>query len=163
MDYYLTNCDYKVESSHISVCRGEGRRIKSAMGPSCRQYKSIACFFFFSCLPLTRSIFLKNRWMLPRHKFWVLLCITSSRRRSGCRVLPISTTSNFVLEWFLKGEILPKKSDSFFWNFWKSGQKKGTLKVWPCLLSDLPLLWTFPLPHCHTFMSSSSTSIYEGR
>jgi hypothetical protein len=47
MDYLLTNCDYKVESSHISVRRGEGRTIKSAMGPSCRQYKSIVCFFLF--------------------------------------------------------------------------------------------------------------------
>ncbi len=32
MDCYLTNCDYKVESSHISVRRGEGRTIQISNG-----------------------------------------------------------------------------------------------------------------------------------
>lgn len=61
MDYYLTNCDYNVESSHISVRRGEGRTIKSAMSPSCRKYKSIVCFFLFLvCLWLSPSFWKKD-------------------------------------------------------------------------------------------------------
>jgi hypothetical protein len=45
---------------------------KLAMGPYCRQHKRTASFF--SSLPLAQSIFLRNRWMMPSHKFWVLLC-----------------------------------------------------------------------------------------
>ncbi len=29
---------------------------------------------FSSCLPLACSIFSKKIWIMPRHKFWVLLC-----------------------------------------------------------------------------------------
>ncbi len=64
-------CEIVLEFGRPWVTRKED--VKLAMGPYCRQHKSTA-FLFKNCLPLAWSIFLRNRWMMPSHEFWVLLC-----------------------------------------------------------------------------------------
>jgi hypothetical protein len=48
------------------------------MVPYCRQVKSIVYFFCY-CLPVAQFIFLRKRWMMPRHQIWVLLCTLWAR------------------------------------------------------------------------------------
>jgi hypothetical protein len=52
--------------------------VKSPMVPYCRQVKIIVYFFCY-CLPVAQFIFLRKRWMMPRHKIWVLLCTLWAR------------------------------------------------------------------------------------